>query len=211
MHTKDWYLFLNEQKDAIEFMLNEELDITGWDLRKSLLLLKKSNAALIERFQSPVVYYSVNNFGDHFKKLIAEYYSPAAVFYHHYSLAKKFWGDIQDQQKFRLKNYFYLIRSMLSCNWIIESDAVLPMHIEGLMELIDDERKTELRKLIEIKSTVNEKYLYTKDESLNTWILALWNKIEGAKDKLGAISSSYTLLNEFFIKTINEDADNRMD
>src|ERR1700750_123697 len=90
MHKQDWYLCLNERKDTIEFMLNEELDITGWDLRKSLLLLKKSNTALIERFQSPVEYYAVKNFKDDFKKLITEYYSPAAVFYHHYSLAKKF-------------------------------------------------------------------------------------------------------------------------
>src|SRR5215471_9995733 len=72
MHERDWYLSLNERKDTIEFMLNEELDITGWDLKKSLLLLKKSNAALIERFQSPVEYYATDGFKDAFKSLIKE-------------------------------------------------------------------------------------------------------------------------------------------
>ena len=71
MHERDWYLSLSERKDTIEFMLNEELDITGWDLKKSLILLKKSNAALIERFQSPVEYFSVQGFEEDFKKLIA--------------------------------------------------------------------------------------------------------------------------------------------
>ncbi|MCI5056122.1 MAG: nucleotidyltransferase domain-containing protein, partial [Flavobacteriales bacterium] len=44
----DWYLKLNEGKDTLEVMLDDgELDITGWELRKTLRLLKKSNAALL--------------------------------------------------------------------------------------------------------------------------------------------------------------------
>ena len=175
-----------------------------------MLLLKKSNAALIERFQSPIIYYEVNGFQDDFKKLITEYYSPAAAFYHHYSLAKKFWEDIEEFQKFKLKNYFYMIRSMLSCNWMIKENDVLPMHIEGLIELIVDTRKLELQKLIELKSTVDENYLHTKEESLNKWLIELWDKIERAKDKLRVKSSDYTSLNDFFIKTINEKAVNRL-
>ena len=209
MHERDWYLSLNEKKDTIEFIVNKELDITGWDFKKSLLLLKKSNAALIERFQSPIIYYEVNGFQDDFKKLITEYYSPAAAFYH-YSLAKKFWEDIEGFQKFKLKNYFYMIRSMLSCNWMIKENDVLPMHIKGLIELIDDTRKLELQKLIELKSTVDENYLHTKEESLNKWLIELWDKIERAKDKLRVKSSDYTSLNDFFIKTINEKAVNRL-
>ena len=48
MHDKDWYLSLNEKKDTIELMLEDNnLDISGWDLRKSLRLLWKSNSALL--------------------------------------------------------------------------------------------------------------------------------------------------------------------
>ena len=50
LHKKDWYLSLNELKDSIDMMFeNNDIDITGWDLRKSLKLLRKSNAALLER------------------------------------------------------------------------------------------------------------------------------------------------------------------
>jgi len=90
VHERDWYLSLSEKEDTIQFMLNEELDVTGWDLKKSLVLLKKSNAPLIERFQSPIEYYSMPGIKDRFTKLIMDYYSPIAVFYHHYSLAKNF-------------------------------------------------------------------------------------------------------------------------
>ncbi len=57
MHERNWYLSLSHKKDTIEYM-DGDLDITGWDLKKSLTILKKSNASLIERFQSPVEYYA---------------------------------------------------------------------------------------------------------------------------------------------------------
>ncbi|KYP14560.1 nucleotidyltransferase domain-containing protein [Flavihumibacter sp. CACIAM 22H1] len=90
-HPKNWYLALHEQKDTIEFM-DGDLDITGWDLRKSLQLLKKSNVPLVERFNSPIIYLD-KNFSAAFNELIQTYYSPTAVFFHHYSLATKFWED----------------------------------------------------------------------------------------------------------------------
>src|SRR5215210_4112931 len=102
MHERDWYLQLDERKDTLEVMQND-LDITGWDLRKSLLLLKKSNAALIERFQSPIEYYGEPSFKEEFKKLVDVYYSRTAVFYHHYSLANKFWESMGDNNEVRLK------------------------------------------------------------------------------------------------------------
>jgi uncharacterized protein len=113
MHKRDWYLMLNEQKDTIEQMVGD-YDVTGWDVRKCLMLLKKSNAPLIERFQSPIEYMSDGGFRDNFKKLIAQYYSPIAVFYHHYSLATNFWEDLKDKEEIKLKSFFYLVRSLLS-------------------------------------------------------------------------------------------------
>ena len=57
MHDLDWYLSLSDKKDTIEFMSEDgELDVTGWDIKKCLKLMWKSNGALLERVQSPVVY-----------------------------------------------------------------------------------------------------------------------------------------------------------
>lgn len=42
------YLSLWEQPDTIEFMTDENLDGSGWDLKKTLLLLAKSNTPLLE-------------------------------------------------------------------------------------------------------------------------------------------------------------------
>ena len=205
MHERDWYLSLGQRKDTIEYM-DGDLDITGWDLRKCLTLLKKSNAPLIERFQSPIEYYAVPGFKDEFKKLIESYYSPIAVFFHHYSLAKNFWEDLKDKEEFKLKSYFYLIRSLLSCNWIIKDKSVLPMEIEGLMKYVDEDFKEVLRKLILLKGTVGEKYLHSREDKLNERILNLFKLIESSKESLVANKADMSLPNEFFLKMLYAEA-----
>ena len=206
-HERDWYLSLSTKKDSIEHM-DGDLDITGWDLKKCLSLLKKSNAALIERFQSPVEYYSVVGFKGEFKELITNYYSPTAVFYHHYSLAKNFWEDLKGKEEVKLKNYFYLIRSLLSCNWIIKDKSVLPMDIEGLMAFSEETINSKLRDLIRLKAGLGEKHLHPKDDSINGWIENLWNYIEVSKENLGVNRTGLSLLNDFFLKKVNDNADN---
>jgi len=201
-HEKDWYLSLDTRKDTIEFMVDKDWDITGWDLKKSLLLLKRSNAALIERFQSPVVYYADEGFTTAFKQLALDYYSPIAVFYHHHSLAASFWEELKAPEKIKLKKYFYLLRSLLSCYWITKDQSLLPMHIEGLMEKISGPIKEEIRELIALKATVGEKYVHTISPNLYQWTKELWGTIEAGKDKLAVNNRDISQLNEFFLKTI---------
>lgn len=201
MHERDWYLSLSHRKDSIAIM-DGDLDITGWDLRKCLQLLKKSNAPLIERFQSPIEYYAVPDFKNDFKKLVQAYYSPIAVFYHHHSLAKKFWEELKDQQEYKLKSVFYLVRSLLSCNWIIEDSNVLPMDIFGLMQYTSEEQKQKLHALIQLKATVGEKYLHPKDAQLNEWINEWMKKAEANKAALQVNKNDMTELNAFFLKML---------
>lgn len=207
MHDRDWYLSLSEQKDTIE-VIEGDLDITGWDLRKALRLLMKSNAPLIERFQSPIVYQAEESFRKEFMELIEAYYSPTAVFYHHYSLAQKFREELEGKAEIKLKSYFYMIRSLLSCSWIVEDKTVLPMDIEGLMTRIDAGRRDELRSLIKLKSGVDEKYLYQRDENLDGWITEMFGKLESSRNALGVNSESTGKLDRFFLKMTNSNGNN---
>jgi uncharacterized protein len=201
MHERDWYLNLSQRNDTIEIM-DGDLDITGWDLRKCLQLMKKSNAPLIERFQSPIEYYAASGFKSDFKKLVDNYYSPIAVFYHHHSLAKKFWEELKDKEAYKLKSVFYLVRSLLSCNWILEDNSVLPMDIFGLMQYATDEQKQKLHELITLKATVGEKYFHAKDDRLNDWIKNWLEKAEAGKGKLAVNKNNMVQLNEFFLKML---------
>src|SRR5690606_4329146 len=44
----DYYLQVREPRDVIERPLDDELDVSGWELRKALRLLRNSNPALLE-------------------------------------------------------------------------------------------------------------------------------------------------------------------
>ncbi len=203
VHEMDHYLKLNEWKDSIEVSMEGDLDMSGWDLRKSLVLLKKSNAALIERFNSPIEYMAVDGFREKFSHLINCSYSPVTVFWHHYSLASKFWEELKDKEQVKLKSLFYLIRSLLSCNWIVIDDAVVPMQIDRLMSKVDVDIKDRLNELIKFKATVGEKYLHPADKVINEWIVETFKKIEVSKNNLKSNNSGYELLNEFFKDTLN--------
>ncbi|WP_153795792.1 nucleotidyltransferase domain-containing protein [Foetidibacter luteolus] len=208
MHKRDWYLSLGHHKDSIEHM-DGDFDVTGWDLRKSLLLLKKSNTPLIERFQSPIVYFDEAGFSQAFKTLIEAHYSPTAVFFHHYSLAGKFWDDLKDKNEIKLKSFFYLVRSLLSCNWIIQNSSVLPMNIFGLMDTIDDAARSKLEELIKLKAGVNEKYLHPKSLWMHNWVESMWFKLKSSGKKIGVSKTSFADLDAFFLKMINGNVNDR--
>jgi len=48
VHSRDWYLSIEDRRDVIEEPISEGLDISGWELRKTLRLLRKSNPPLLE-------------------------------------------------------------------------------------------------------------------------------------------------------------------
>jgi uncharacterized protein len=50
------YLSIYDRRDVIDLPVNAVLDINGWDIRKTLQLFYKSNGALYEWLQSPIVY-----------------------------------------------------------------------------------------------------------------------------------------------------------
>lgn len=54
----DSYLAVTPRRDVIERPIDALLDINGWDLRKALQLMLRSNAVLIEWLTSPVRYRS---------------------------------------------------------------------------------------------------------------------------------------------------------
>lgn len=74
VHQSDWYLSVEDRRDVIEEPLNNELDVSGWELRKALRLLRKSNPPLLEWLKSPVVYLHDAVFTREFGELSERFY-----------------------------------------------------------------------------------------------------------------------------------------
>gem|GEM_PF-5165270 len=53
-----WYLCVEAGRDVIEQPISGDLDISGWELRKTLGLLRFSNPTLLEWLRSPIIYRS---------------------------------------------------------------------------------------------------------------------------------------------------------
>ena len=100
----DEYLRIAEPRDVIERPLDAVLDINGWDLRKALQLMMKSNAVLLEWLTSPVRYRGDTGFCTRLLDLAREAaYLPAFAF-HYDRVAQRAWTP--GEGEIRLKSYF---------------------------------------------------------------------------------------------------------
>ncbi len=146
-------------------MTEDDLDGSGWDLRKTFHLLLKSNAALLSWFYSPVVYQENKRFTELFKPLADSCFSPVAVSYHYLSMSKKYL-DACRTEEVKLKSYFYCLRTALTGKWILEKGSVPPVLFSELLVLVDDLTRAKIESLITIKATKGESYLHPNDWEL---------------------------------------------
>jgi predicted nucleotidyltransferase len=58
VHDAEWYLSFDveHRRDVVEYPIVDDIDCSGWDLRKALYLFTRSNGALLEWLHSPIVY-----------------------------------------------------------------------------------------------------------------------------------------------------------
>lgn len=141
VHPQSWYLTVNErtrpgqsQRDVIELPIDDELDVSGWDLRKALRLLSKSNPTLSEWLRSPIIYRSDPMVVQALRQLTEASYSRIAAWHHYHSMAKlNFRGYLQGE-RIRTKKYLYVLRPILACRWIEQESTPPPMAFEDLLD-----------------------------------------------------------------------------
>ena len=147
VHPIDWYLTIVEKKDVIEIPFDGKLDISGWDVRKSLKLLRKSNSPLFEWLSSPIKYRNVKPVMDAFVELSADAFLPESSCHHYLSMALNFIAKFTDGEEVSVKSYLYSMRTILCCKWIIRRMNQPPMKIQDLLkELLPS---GDIRKLVD--------------------------------------------------------------
>jgi len=138
VHNHDRYLSVYDRKDVIERPVCDLLDINGWDIRKALRLLQKSNATLMEWFQSPVIYLDRPEISKKIKELIPVAFSQKSTFYHYSSILKSTFRDSLQGESVKIKKYFYALRPALACRWIEERKTVPPMEFNSLLTILPE-------------------------------------------------------------------------
>jgi predicted nucleotidyltransferase len=132
----EWYLSidLETQRDVIERPLENEIDLSGWDVRKALQLFQKSNPPLLEWLQYPIIYRERFLFAARLRELLPEFYSPRACFFHYLHMAR---GNIREYLQGEIvwrKKYFYVLRPLLAMRWIDQELGPVPIEFQKLID-----------------------------------------------------------------------------
>lgn len=190
----DDYLKINDIRDVVDLPVNEVLDIGGWDIRKALKLFLKSNGALYEWLQSPIVYRDDKGFAEELRLLMPKYFSRRASGNHYLAMSlNTLHNDLKGEQ-LKLKRYFYAIRSALACKWIIERQTVPPMEFTLLRALVDDLKfQQAVDGLLEIKHVSDEKTLVEPNAVLSDWLTIT---IDDCKKQIGMVASNHQQTDE---------------
>ena len=134
----EYYLRLDKTRDVIEWQLDETLDINGWDLQKALRLLYASNPTLFEWSNSPIVYKTTGEWAE-LSAIITHFFQKKTGLYHYLSTAKTNYREYLKGDTVRLKKYFYVLRPILACRWILEKQTPPPMRFTELAAACLDE------------------------------------------------------------------------
>ena len=138
VHNKNWYLNILPKRDVIECPIANEFDYSGWDLRKTLFLLYKSNPVLFEWLKSPIVYYKDDFFYSVMEELSKLNFSPISSIYHYLHMARTNYRQYLQTDEVKIKKYFYVLRPIMACMWIETYKEPPPMEFEKLLTQIQD-------------------------------------------------------------------------
>ena len=156
VRPKEFYLRLDQTRDVIEWQLDDTLDINGWDIKKTLQLLYKSNPTLFEWNSSPIIYRTTKEW-ESISKIINNYFVARAGLYHYLSTAKSNYREYLKGEMVRLKKYFYVLRPLLACKWILAEGTPPPMLFKTLMDkYLDEDVKPDVLKLLDLKINTPE-------------------------------------------------------
>lgn len=205
-----WYLSVDyeHRRDVLEYPIDDVLDISGWDLKKALQLMKKSNPPLFEWLHSAIVYQQEPAFFARFKTMALDYYQPRACFYHYSHMAKRNYREYLKGETVRIKKYFYVLRPLLALQWIEGNLGIVPMEFQTLVERLlgDGELKTDILQLVERKRQGLESEYNAPITSINQFLEQEFARLEALIDDshLPYQSTGYTAMNALFLWSLQE-------
>lgn len=199
VRPREDYLKLERTRDVIELPDDGVLDINGWDLDKTLRLLYKSNPTLFEWMNSPILYWD-RELEERFRPLMQEYFSPQRGLYHYLSMAEGNFKSEFSTDKVKVKRYFYVLRPLLACKWILEKGTPPPVPFETLLESqLEEGMKPYIQHLLNLKKNVPEMKKILPVPEVNEYLV---KSIQEIRMKLAAMSpepeKGWDVLNRWF-------------
>ena len=203
VRPKESYLKLNRARDVIELPINDDLDINGWDVDKTLKLLHKSNPTVFEWFSSPIIY-RTSEFAERFKPIMRKYFSSKSALWHYLHMAEGNYREFLHGDMVKAKKYFYVLRPILACLWILEKGTPPPMQFVELMESqLDEDLKEPVYNLLDLKMKAPEVKMIPRVDVLNTYLARSMAEVkEMIEDLPKEQAHEWEELNELFLSVL---------
>lgn len=207
VHHIDWYLDIETQRDNIEEILPNDIDLAGWELKKALGLFKKSNPPMLEWLRSPLLYKEQYSTAEKLRQLTQQYFNPKSCIHHYLHMAEGNFKQYLQGDRVRVKKYFYVLRPILACRWIEKYNTMAPMEFQILVdELVTDATlQAEIAALQARKMAGEELSEEPKIQLLNDFCgeqIAYFNNY--VKQQESPARPDNTQLNALFKNTMNE-------
>ncbi len=207
VHKRDWYLSIDDKKDSYVEILPNDIDLSGWELRKTLKLFRKSNPPFMEWLDSPIVYKESYSSISKIRNIASEFFNPKSGMYHYLNMADGNFRDYLKGEKVRIKKYFYVLRPVLACLWIERTNEMAPMEFEIMVdsEIKDVLVKREVKELLVRKKSGEELDWEPKIASIDEFLEEKINYFKNyLRDFDFKLYPNSELLNQIFRETLDE-------
>ncbi len=199
------YLKLRRGRDVIERPITDSLDVTGWDLQKTLELFRKTNPPLLEWLQSPTRYLDRGDFAGRMLALLPRYYSPIACMHHYLRMAEDNLRVYLQADEGRVKECFYILRPVLACLWIEQGRGPAPTEFRALVDGVAPSRalRREIDRLLEVKMSTAESQRCPRSEVVVTFAREQLQRLAAVRLEM-AETRERGLLDRLFLQVLLE-------
>jgi len=198
------YLGILDRKDNIDLGVKKDLDLAGWDLRKTLRLFGKSNASVFEWLQSPTIYKEASGFRDELWDLAPQFFTPMIGLKHYRGLtSSSIKRAAQKDGSWKLKTLFYVLRPAYAATWVIERGTIPPMEFEPLREMEPAELTPVVEDLLAQKVEASEGATIPPIPALADYAESLIARCNEAGEGMTFEAPDISPLNRFFRQWIS--------
>ncbi len=168
---------VESKRDVIEYPIVDEIDCSGWNLRKALYLFTRTNDALLEWLNSPIKYIETGDFAKSMRDLAPRAINKTALCYHYSHMARGNAREYLFQDQVKLKKYFYVLRPLLAIRYLEKYSTPPPVEFEKLLsEVCPSELIPVIEKLIAAKKKTPEIGYGEKIQQINDFVASEFDR-----------------------------------
>lgn len=208
-YPKDTYLSIYEPTDHFSFMEKQEeaiLDFSGWDLRKVLGNMRKSNAVVFEWLQSPIVYQEQDAFRSRLLEVALSYFSAKSIIFHYLGICHNTIKTYISGDRIKIKKYFYILRPLLAAKWVADRNTIPPVEFCRLLELVQDNSGliVAIGQLLAEKQVAKEGKMISLRPEIEEFVAEERARLTALSEQMPHIQMDPETLNVFFREALSK-------